>query len=79
MCSNCHEPHSLKLRAQGNALCGQCHAADSFDTPGSPSPQSRQQRRPNASTAICRNATTWWLIRAGITAFAYLNRFLAAC
>ena len=24
-CSNCHEPHSASLRAEGNALCGQCH------------------------------------------------------
>ncbi len=33
VCSNCHEPHSLKLRAEGNALCSQCHAPASFDTP----------------------------------------------
>jgi len=33
VCSNCHQPHSLKLRAEGNALCSQCHAAASFDTP----------------------------------------------
>jgi tetratricopeptide (TPR) repeat protein len=26
-CSDCHEPHSLKLRAQGNGVCLQCHAA----------------------------------------------------
>ncbi len=25
-CSNCHQPHSLKLRAEGNALCVQCHS-----------------------------------------------------
>ncbi len=24
-CSNCHEPHSARLRAEGNALCVQCH------------------------------------------------------
>ncbi len=24
-CSNCHEPHSGKLRAEGNAVCTQCH------------------------------------------------------
>lgn len=33
-CTNCHEPHSLKLRASGNALCTQCHRADYFDQPG---------------------------------------------
>lgn len=31
-CSNCHDPHTLKLKAQDNALCGQCHRADVFDT-----------------------------------------------
>jgi predicted CXXCH cytochrome family protein len=32
-CSNCHEPHSEGLKADGNALCGQCHLATVFDTP----------------------------------------------
>ena len=32
-CSDCHEPHSLKLRAEGNALCASCHLASRFDTP----------------------------------------------
>ena len=32
-CSNCHEPHTARLRAAGNALCSQCHQAASFDTP----------------------------------------------
>ena len=30
-CSNCHDPHSAKLRTQGNALCAQCHLAEKFD------------------------------------------------
>src|SRR5215831_15977658 len=32
-CSDCHEPHSGKLRAEGNAVCGQCHNAAKFDAP----------------------------------------------
>jgi predicted CXXCH cytochrome family protein len=32
-CSDCHEPHSGRLRAQGNALCAQCHAPEKFDSP----------------------------------------------
>ena len=32
-CSDCHEPHSLELRATGNALCAQCHMPARFDTP----------------------------------------------
>jgi Flp pilus assembly protein TadD len=30
-CSDCHEPHSLKLRAPGNGVCLQCHAAKGYD------------------------------------------------
>ena len=33
MCSDCHEPHSLKLRETGNALCTRCHRLEHFDTP----------------------------------------------
>lgn len=32
-CSDCHHPHTQKLRQQGNAVCGQCHAAERFDSP----------------------------------------------
>ena len=32
-CSDCHEPHSLQLRAKGNALCTRCHLAERYDTP----------------------------------------------
>ncbi|WOX05154.1 tetratricopeptide repeat protein [Microbulbifer pacificus] len=31
-CSNCHNPHTLKVRAEGNALCAQCHLPQKFDT-----------------------------------------------
>ena len=29
-CSDCHEPHSLKLRAEGSAVCAQCHAPATY-------------------------------------------------
>ncbi|MBN1239097.1 MAG: tetratricopeptide repeat protein [Gammaproteobacteria bacterium] len=32
-CSDCHDPHSARLRAEGNALCAGCHAANVYDTP----------------------------------------------
>lgn len=32
-CSDCHEPHSLKLRLSGNAICTQCHLPNKYDTP----------------------------------------------
>jgi len=31
-CSDCHEPHSLKLRASGNGVCLQCHSAARYDS-----------------------------------------------
>jgi tetratricopeptide (TPR) repeat protein len=32
-CSDCHEPHALTLRAEGNALCARCHAPAHYDAP----------------------------------------------
>jgi Flp pilus assembly protein TadD len=32
-CSDCHNPHSLKLHLPGNALCAQCHQPSRFDRP----------------------------------------------
>lgn len=32
-CMDCHEPHTARLRAAGNALCTRCHAAAAFDSP----------------------------------------------
>jgi predicted CXXCH cytochrome family protein len=31
-CSDCHEPHSLKLRAPGSQVCLGCHAAAKYET-----------------------------------------------
>ncbi len=33
VCSHCHEPHSLKLRSEGNGVCLQCHKSSVFDQP----------------------------------------------
>ncbi|WP_439135256.1 tetratricopeptide repeat protein [Pseudomaricurvus sp.] len=33
VCSDCHEPHSLKLKVEGNGVCAQCHRPDVFDQP----------------------------------------------
>jgi tetratricopeptide (TPR) repeat protein len=29
-CSDCHDPHSLRLRAPGEAVCTQCHLAEKY-------------------------------------------------
>ena len=31
VCSDCHEPHSLQLRAEGNAVCTQCHISSHYE------------------------------------------------
>lgn len=46
-CSDCHEPHGLTLRAEGNALCGRCHAPARYDTPG------HHHHEPGGSGAAC--------------------------
>ncbi len=33
-CSDCHEPHSLALRAPGNGVCLQCHQSAKYDQAG---------------------------------------------
>ena len=48
-CSDCHEPHGLKLRAEGNALCAQCHMPAKFDVP------SHHHHEPGTAGAQCVN------------------------
>jgi tetratricopeptide (TPR) repeat protein len=47
VCSNCHEPHSARLRATGNGVCSQCHQAATYDT-------SEHHHHPeNSAGALC--------------------------
>ncbi len=48
-CSDCHEPHSLRLRTQGNALCAQCHSTERYDSP------KHYFHKANSSGARCVN------------------------
>ncbi|MEM9659261.1 MAG: cytochrome c3 family protein, partial [Planctomycetota bacterium] len=32
-CTDCHDPHSLKLKFEGNRLCAQCHQPGKYDSP----------------------------------------------
>jgi Flp pilus assembly protein TadD len=58
-CSDCHEPHSQKLRAPGNAVCATCHASARYDAvahhrhkPGSP----------GAACVSCHMPTTTYMV-----------------
>ena len=33
ICTDCHDPHSGQLRAEGNAVCATCHRPGQYDTP----------------------------------------------
>jgi hypothetical protein len=68
-CSDCHEPHSLGLRAPGNGVCAQCHAPARYDT------ASHHFHRPGSTgaawgAATCRRRPTCWSIPAATTACA---------
>ena len=48
-CSNCHDPHSAKLRAEGNGLCAQCHLPARFDA------REHHHHEPGSAGAQCVN------------------------
>ena len=66
-CSDCHDPHSARLRASGNALCSTCHVAEAYDAPATTT-MSRAPPGQRACRATCRNRRTWAWIPGGITA-----------
>jgi len=58
-CSDCHDPHSLKLRAQGNAVCAQCHQPAKFDAP---SHTHHAAGTPGAACTSCHMPTTTYMV-----------------
>lgn len=58
-CSDCHNPHSGKLRLAGNEVCGQCHAAKVFDTPAH---HHHPEGSPGAQCASCHMPTTDYMV-----------------
>jgi predicted CXXCH cytochrome family protein len=58
-CSDCHDPHSGAPRAQGNAVCTQCHSAQRFDA------ATHHHHRPGgagAQCASCHMPTTTYMV-----------------
>ena len=58
-CSDCHDPHTQKLRAPGNAVCGQCHAPSRFDVPAH---HRHAAGSPGAACASCHMPTTTFMV-----------------
>lgn len=57
-CSDCHNPHSGKLHAAGNAVCAQCHASEKFDTADH---HHHSTGSPGAQCASCHMPTTTYM------------------
>ncbi len=57
-CSDCHNPHSLKLRAPGNATCFQCHASAQYEAPAH---HHHATGSAGASCAACHMPTTTYM------------------
>ena len=58
-CSDCHEPHGGKLRAQGNGVCTRCHAAEAFDAPAH---HHHKSGSAGAACANCHIPTTTYMV-----------------
>jgi predicted CXXCH cytochrome family protein len=58
-CGDCHEPHSAKLRAPGDGVCLQCHAADKYSV-------DTHHRHPGATPALacasCHMSTRTYMV-----------------
>lgn len=59
-CADCHNPHSLELKANGNELCAQCHRPELYDR------RSHHQHETNTEGSQCVSchmpATTYMVI-----------------
>ncbi|MEW8553989.1 MAG: tetratricopeptide repeat protein [Candidatus Thiodiazotropha sp.] len=47
ICTDCHEPHNLQLRNEGNTLCSTCHLPGRYDT------REHHHHEPNTAGADC--------------------------
>ena len=61
-CSDCHDPHTQKLRVDGNAVCGQCHAPGKYDTP---SHHHHENGSTGAQCAECHMPRTTYMVVDG--------------
>ena len=58
-CSDCHNPHSGALRAEGNALCARCHLPAKYDTPGH---HHHQMANEGATCVGCHMPATTYMV-----------------
>ena len=58
-CSDCHDPHSGKLRAEGNAVCATCHLPSKYD---SAAHHHHQPAGVGAACAACHMPTATYMV-----------------
>jgi len=58
-CSDCHDPHTLKTRAPGNAVCAQCHLPTKYDVAAH---HHHAEGSPGAACAACHMPTTTYMV-----------------
>jgi predicted CXXCH cytochrome family protein len=62
ICSDCHDPHSLRLKATGNGVCVGCHLATKYD---SSSHHHHQSGSPGAACVECHAPTHLYMVVDG--------------
>lgn len=58
-CSDCHNPHTGRLRAAGNAVCATCHLPTKYDTP---THHHHQPGSAGSTCAACHMPTTTYMV-----------------
>ncbi|MGZ9241204.1 MAG: tetratricopeptide repeat protein [Candidatus Binatia bacterium] len=58
-CSDCHDPHSGKLRAEGNALCVSCHLSSKYDAAAH---HHHKSGSAGAACVACHMPTTTYMV-----------------
>ena len=58
-CSDCHDPHSLRLKAPGNGVCLGCHRAARYDVP---SHHHHQAESPAAACVECHAPSRLYMV-----------------
>ena len=58
-CSDCHDPHSGKLRAEGNVLCATCHLPSKYDTAAH---HHHKSASAGAACVACHMPTTTYMV-----------------
>lgn len=58
-CINCHDPHSMQIKIQGNTLCYSCHAPEKFDV----TEHTHHEKSSVGSTCVgCHMPTTNYMV-----------------